>query len=433
MVADHDVSEGGGDNARIRGDGEDNSNNHQPQPTSTTPLLGQDHSPMAPTSVGRRGRRTLGTFLLLIVVVLWTSSNFLASTIFADNTYSKPFLVTYLNSGSFIFMLVPFVGSRVHKLWKAGKLRDIRSFQALVREFNNPTLGEETRPILSTNQDEETDGRLPQETGDTNAQEQHVMAATSVSNGKLGFKDTAKLSLEFCIIWFVANYFAMACLQYTSVASTTVLTSTSGVWTLIFGAAIGVERFTVRKCIGVLTSLFGIFLISRVDISSSSDSNKSSFPNKPPAEIILGNFMAAFSAVLYGVYTTLMKRRVGDESRVDMRIFFGLVGVFASVILWPGFIVLHYTGIEPFTLPPTRFVFLIVLVNAIISFASDICWAFALLLTSPVIVTIGLSLNIPLSLLGQIIIQHKYATGMYWLGATLVFVSFIVVNYEAPT
>lgn len=72
-------------------------------------------------------------------------------------------------------------------------------------------------------------------------------------------------------------------------------------------------------------------------------------------------------------------------------------------------------------------------VNAIISFASDICWAFALLLTSPVIVTIGLSLNIPLSLLGQIIIQHKYATGMYWLGATLVFVSFIVVNYEAPT
>ncbi|EEQ32325.1 thiamine-repressible mitochondrial transport protein THI74 [Microsporum canis CBS 113480] len=422
MVADHDVSEGGGDNARIRGDGEDNSNNHQPQPTSTTPLLGQDHSPMALTSVGRRGRRTLGTFLLLIVVVLWTSSNFLASTIFADNTYSKPFLVTYLNSGSFIFMLVPFVGSRVHKLWKAGKLRDIRSFQALIREFNNPTLGEETRPILSTNQDEETDGRLPQETGDTNAQEQHVTAATSVSNGKLGFKDTAKLSLEFCIIWHYGfdiykRYFA----------------GLPRVWTLIFGAAIGVERFTVRKCIGVLTSLFGIFLISRVDISSSSDSNKSSFPNKPPAEIILGNFMAAFSAVLYGVYTTLMKRRVGDESRVDMRIFFGLVGVFASVILWPGFIVLHYTGIEPFTLPPTRFVFLIVLVNAIISFASDICWAFALLLTSPVIVTIGLSLNIPLSLLGQIIIQHKYATGMYWLGATLVFVSFIVVNYEAPT
>ncbi|KAG5209834.1 EamA domain-containing protein [Trichophyton interdigitale] len=421
MVVGHGDSEGA-DSANPRYEDQGPSNNHQPQPTSTTALLDRDQgSPMAPTSMGRRGRRTLGTLLLLIVVVLWTTSNFLASTIFADNTYSKPYLVTYLNSGSFIFMLVPFVGGRIHRLWKTGKLRDIRSFQALIREFERPASGEETQPILRSDQDE----GLPRESWDTGAQEQHAATRT-----KLGFKETAKLSLEFCIIW--ANYFAMACLQYTSVASTTVLTSTSGVWTLIFGAMIKVEKFTLRKCIGVLTSLFGIFLISRVDISSSTDSKNGTFPNKPPGEVILGNFMAAFSAVLYGVYTTLMKRRVEDESRVDMRLFFGLVGVFASIILWPGFVVLHYTGLEPFALPPTKLVFLIVLVNAIISFASDICWAFSLLLTSPVIVTIGLSLNIPLSLLGQIIIQHKYATGMYWFGATLVFVSFIVVNYETP-
>ena len=130
---------------------------------------------------------------------------------------------------------------------------------------------------------------------------------------------------------------------------------------------IKVEKFTLRKCIGVLTSLLGIFLISRVDISSSTDSKHGTFPNKSPGEVILGNFMAAFSAVLYGVYTTLMKRRVEDESRVDMRLFFGLVGVFASIILWPGFVVLHYTGIEPFALPPTKLVFLIVLVSVIIA------------------------------------------------------------------
>ncbi|EFR03186.1 solute carrier family 35 member F5 [Nannizzia gypsea CBS 118893] len=421
MMTGHDVSEGA-DSARRRYEDQEHSNVHQPQPTSTTALLGgYQGSPMAPTSMGRRGRRTLGTFLLMIVVVLWTTSNFLASTIFADNTYSKPYLVTYLNSGSFIFMLVPFVGGRLRRLWKTGKLRDIRSFRALIKEFEHPTPGEEARPILDPDQDE----GLPRESGDTGAPEQHA-----TTRAKLGFKATATLSLEFCIIW--ANYFAMACLQYTSVASTTVLTSTSGVWTLIFGAMIKVEKFTLSKCIGVLTSLLGIFLISRVDISTSNRSKDDTSPNKPPGQVILGNLMAAFSAMLYGVYTTLMKRRVEDESRVDMRLFFGLVGIFASLILWPGFIVLHYTGIEPFTLPPTKLVFLIVLVNAIISFASDICWAFSLLLTSPVIVTIGLSLNIPLSLLGQIVIQHKYATGLYWFGATLVFASFIVVNYETP-
>ncbi|EFE42099.1 hypothetical protein TRV_03178 [Trichophyton verrucosum HKI 0517] len=354
MVAGHDVSDGV-DSANQRYEHQGPSDNHQPHPTSTTALLGGDQgSPMAPTSMGRRGRRTLGTFLLLIVVVLWTTSNFLASTIFADNTYSKPYLVTYLNSGSFVFMLVPFVGGRIHRLWKTGKLRDIRSFQALIREFERPASGEETQPILRSDKDE----GLPQETRDAGVQEQHATTGT-----KLGFKETAKLSLEFCIIW--ANYFAMACLQYTSVASTTVLTSTSGVWTLIFGAMIKVEKFTLRKCIGVLTSLIGIFLISRVDISSSSGSKNGTFPNKPPGEVILGNFMAAFSAVLYGVYTTLMKRRVEDESRVDMRLFFGLVGVFASIILWPGFVVLHYTGVEPFAFPPTKLVFLIVLVSII--------------------------------------------------------------------
>ncbi|KAK2870590.1 hypothetical protein FQN49_003070 [Arthroderma sp. PD_2] len=421
------------DSHAVRGDDDgareaDHSAIHQQHPTSTTPLLDGDRSsPMAQTNTGRRSRRTLGLALLMTVVVLWTSSNFLASTIFADNTYSKPFLVTYLNSAFFILTLVPFFGSRLYKLWKTGKLRDIRSLQSLIREFDNYTAGDET----NSDQDEETHDRLlPREQGDANQEEQHATAETRAASGKLGFTATAKLSLEFCIVWFIANYFAMACLQHTSVASTTILTSTSGVWTLIFGAFIGVERFTPQKLIGVLASLLGIFLISKVDLSSSTDKNRGSFPDKPPAEIFLGNFMAAFSAVLYGVYTILMKKRVGDESRVDMLLFFGLVGVFNSIILWPGFIILHYAGNERFTLPPTSRVFLIVLANAIISFISDICWAYALLLTTPVLVTIGLSLNIPLSLLGQIIIQGKYVTVMYCLAATIVFFSFMIVNYD---
>lgn len=89
-------------------------------------------------------------------------------------------------------MLVPFVGGRIHRLWKTGKLRDIRSFQALIREFERPKSGEETQPILHPDQDE----GLPQETRNTGAQEQHEITRT-----KLGFKETANLSLEFCIIW----------------------------------------------------------------------------------------------------------------------------------------------------------------------------------------------------------------------------------------
>lgn len=77
----------------------------------------------------------------------------------------------------------------------------------------------------------------------------------------------------------------------------------------------------------------------------------------------LGDSMAALSAMLYGVYTVVMKRQVGDESAVDMTLFFGLVGLINTVLLWPGFILLHFTGIEPFGLPTTGRVWFVLLVS----------------------------------------------------------------------
>ncbi|KAJ5832186.1 hypothetical protein N7474_000497 [Penicillium riverlandense] len=210
-----------------------------------------------------------------------------------------------------------------------------------------------------------------------------------------------------------------------------------GVWTLIFGAIIGVEKFTARKLLGVIASLIGIILISRVDLSKpdtntpSVDGSEGSFPHKTPAEIALGDAMAAFSSIMYGVYTIVMKKQVGDESRVNMQLFFGLVGFFNLVLLWPGFVVLHWTGVEPFALPSTNRVWMIIIINSLSSFISDIAWAYAMLLTTPLVVTVGLSLTIPLSLVGQIILQAQYATPLYWVGASIVFMSFLVVNRES--
>jgi solute carrier family 35 protein F5 len=191
------------------------------------------------------------------------------------------------------------------------------------------------------------------------------------TTGRLGLRETAKLSVQFCMLWFLANYFAIACLQYTNVGSTTILTSTSGVWTLILGTMIGVEKFTVRKFMGVIASLVGVILISRVDMSSHDEEQTTpndadengSFPHKTTAEIALGDAMAAFSAIVYGVYTIVMKKQVGDESRVNMQLFFGLVGVFNVFLLWPGFVILHLLGVEEFSLPPTNRVWTIILVR----------------------------------------------------------------------
>ena len=53
-----------------------------------------------------------------------------------------------------------------------------------------------------------------------------------------------------------------------------------------------------------------------------------------------------------------------------------------------------------------------------------------MILTSPLVVTVGLSLTIPLSLVGEMIIQGRFESWVYWVGACVVVGSFIFVDRE---
>lgn len=58
-------------------------------------------------------------------------------------------------------------------------------------------------------------------------------------------------------------------------------------------------------------------------------------------------------------------------------------------------------------------------------------WAYAMLLTTPLVVTVGLSLTIPLSLIGEMIQYAQYSSWIYWVGAGIVLVSFLFINHES--
>lgn len=82
---------------------------------------------------------------------------------------------------------------------------------------------------------------------------------------------TAKLAFLFCLLWFTANWSVNASLDYTTVASATILSSTSGQYksllsscvmkfhngtgffTLGIGTIFRVERLTVMKIVAVFT------------------------------------------------------------------------------------------------------------------------------------------------------------------------------------
>lgn len=301
--------------------------------------------------LGGVARRTLGIGLLLVTVFLWTLSNFLASVclvpahvvcnvnsvqfIFSDHTYDKPFFLVYINTSVFAISLIPMFTKYMFQNGFQGLRSDLNQMWHEQRHGAPPS-----RTIAHEDDLSESGDRLL-------VDDEGVQESISGNEEKLSVRETALLSLEFCMLWFFANYFASACLEYTSVASVTILTSTSSVWTLVFCALFRVEPFTLRKLIGVLASLVGIVLISTVDLSGGNDDNRGSFPHKTVTQVAIGDVMAFVSAVVYGMYVTVMKRRVGDEDKVDMRLFFGLVGVFNLVLLWPIFFVLHWTGLEP--------------------------------------------------------------------------------------
>ncbi len=54
-----------------------------------------------------------------------------------------------------------------------------------------------------------------------------------------------------------------------------------------------------------------------------------------------------------------------------------------------------------------------------------------MLLTSPLVTTVGLSLTIPLSLIGQMIEYSQSRGVLYWLSACIVLLAFVFINYES--
>ena len=78
---------------------------------------------------------------------------------------------------------------------------------------------------------------------------------------------------------------------------------------------------------------------------------------------IIGDSLALLSALVYALYVTLLKVRVRSESRVDMQLFFGFVGLFNIVACLPIGAILHFARIERFELPTSTKSTVIVLIS----------------------------------------------------------------------
>lgn len=355
-------------------------------------------------------RWTLGLLMLGLVIILWVLSSFLINLIFEDDSYRKPFFITYINTAAFIFYLFPTAKAVVVNYKDTGRAnvhRELIMEEEGTGSDSNRSV-DMTSPLLT-----------------------NLEAGTHANQKKrLTLYETIKLSAEFCILWFTANLVTNASLAFTSVASQTILSTTSSFFTLFIGAICHVESLSKSKVLGSFISFVGIIMVTKSDSHQRYQRHIAdvSGDDNDAVQVLIGNLLALAGAVLYGVYSTLLKREVGDETRVNMKIFFGFVGLFNLLFLWPSLIVLDFFGWEPFSLPKDPKVVVIIFVNCLITFVSDFCWAKAMLLTSPLSVTVGLSITIPLAMFGDVIFKHKTMSALYLFGATLILGSFFIIN-----
>ena len=146
---------------------------------------------------GRSTRQwTLGLFFLVLVAVIWTVASILVQYIFQDLGFHGPFFLTYMGTSLFSINLLFYYCT--HTLFKG------------------------STSLLADNS---------------------VSSPSSI----LSMKATFRISLKIAPLWFLANFSYNQSLSLTSITSSTVLSSTSTIFTFLFSLYLLKEHFTVWK------------------------------------------------------------------------------------------------------------------------------------------------------------------------------------------
>lgn len=224
-------------------------------------------------------------------------------------------------------------------------------------------------------------------------------------------------SLVLGSVWLFAQLTYNVSLKHIAVSTSSSISALSSFFTYAFSLAL-LKGYTIDKYVlcGIGFSITGIHLLV-------SDSGQ----NAPLS--IIGLFLAIFSCSLYGLFSVLLKKWTKHTDSVTS--LFGRLGTVAIIIGIPLVFVAHIFGIEIFRFP-SIFCFLAICGNAIFgSVFSDVLLAKSIMLLTPIIVSVGLTFTIPVSMLieGR---ADLLATPKKFSGYILVVLSLVLVGSYKP-
>eukprot|EP01063_Lacrimia_lanifica_P012008 TRINITY_DN1864_c0_g1_i1.p1 TRINITY_DN1864_c0_g1~~TRINITY_DN1864_c0_g1_i1.p1 ORF type:complete len:482 (+),score=153.10 TRINITY_DN1864_c0_g1_i1:46-1491(+) len=352
-------------------------------------------------AAARLGGYALGLVLLVCVALIWVGASQLIQAIFKDMNFNHPFFLTYFNTCGFA-------------LWFGGAL-----WKKEWRRFLPPCCC--CGPASDELEGYDVVACPPSDGSEAEGQP----AGTACAAAPVTWRTYASCAAKFTPMWMLANYAFNLSLTYASVASNSILSNTSSLWTMLICVCVYGEKAGVAKVGSVLLIFTGAVLVAVAEEQSASPEVMTKTPVSAWSGFT-GSLLSLFAAVCYAVYTVQLREHVPEG--VIMPLFFAYVGVYVLVGGAPVLLGLHITGIEPFHLPPPNVLGFLALNALLGTNISDVLWAKAVILTSPVVATLALSLTIPLGMLSDAVLHGKTFTWMYISGAWLVLVGFVLVN-----
>ncbi|GAB6030852.1 hypothetical protein CHUAL_007689 [Chamberlinius hualienensis] len=407
-------------------------------------------------------RLCTGIFILILVDIIWVSSAELTEYIFKTEHYNKPYFSTYIKSSMFAIYLFGFI---LCKSWRQQCLKQP------TLQYVDPNF-DASQPLGSTNNDDDTpmsdsmfvpikfhDGgdkssgtesddqtsrlREPKsvhfskltevrQLSDSQAEDALVARLSYTASlraqemaeknaKKLGVKQVAKIAAMFTGIWFLGNIAYQEALADTEAGVVNALSSLSGMFTLLLASVFpsnSGDRITLSKLVAVLINVTGVVLICLADMK---------FESSVPS----GAIWAIVGSLAYAGYLVLLRRKVENEDSMDIPMFFGFVGLFSMLTLWPGVLILHYSGVETVELPTAKQCILLSVNGLIGTVFSEFLWLWGCFLTSSLIATLSLSLVIPMTMAVDMIMKRVNYSPIFFIGTVPVFLAFFATSLLA--